>query len=257
MFRVKDFNYNSSMIKHQSLVPRSRMLRLLEEIGHSPVDFTLYIKGKTGKSEIEKELAGVLDRGQIFDELVEKSFQSTTGAVILYGSGRAHVIWPPYPLEDSKRVKGYDVAMYKQLLERDLLLGLVMVRLGHYAVGVFKGETLVEGKAGTGLVHARHHKGGSSANRFARHREKQMEYFFTRIEQHSREILEKYLKEFDYIFYGGARDTLLKLWSQCDFFKRLEGKTVDRLLSLREPRRSNFNEAINEAYSSRIFELVE
>jgi peptide subunit release factor 1 (eRF1) len=233
------------------------MLHWLAETGNNPVDFSLYIKTGTGAGEIEKELVRVLDRGQVLDELAEKSAQSPTGAVIYYGRGSAYVIQPPFPLQEEGLVMGYNAERLRKMLENDLLLGLVLVRLGHYAVGVFKGEVLVEGKAGTGLVHARHHKGGSSANRFARHREKQMEYFFTRIEQHSREILEKHIKGLDHVFYGGTRDTLVKMWKQCGFYKKLEGKVVDRLLALREPRRSNFNEAIAEAYSSRIFELIE
>jgi peptide subunit release factor 1 (eRF1) len=220
-------------------------------------DFTLYIKPGTPKAEIAKVLEGVLDRGQMLDELVEKSFLSPTGAVIFYGSGRARIIWPPFPLLEARLVKEYDGSPLINMLEKDWLLGLVLIRLGRYSIGVFKGEKLIEGKAGTGLVHARHHQGGSSANRFARHREKQMEYFFTRVELHSREILEKYIREFDYVLYGGARDTLLKMWKQCDFYRKLEGKRVDRLLSLREPRRSNFSEAVEEAYSCRMWDIVE
>jgi len=245
------------MFKSQSLLPRARMLRMLEQIGAGPVDFTLYIKAGMGEEEIGKELGSVLDRGQVLDDIVEKSARSTTGAAVFYGRGIARVVLPPFPFHESGLSKGYDGGRLKQVLESDLLLGLVMVRLGQYAIGLFRGEELVEGKAGTGLVHARHHKGGSSANRFARHREKQMEYFFTRVELHSREILEKHIREIDYVFYGGARDTLFKLWRQCNFYQKLEGKKVDRLLALREPRRSNFNEAIAEAYRSNVWEISE
>jgi peptide subunit release factor 1 (eRF1) len=196
------------MLIQQSLLPRSRMPHLLAEISNNPVDFTLYIKSGTSKGDIEKELARKLDRGQIFDELVEKAAQSPTGAVIFYGRGSAYIIHPPFPSQEKDLSMGYEAGRFEKMLQRELLLGLVLVRLGHYAIGVFKGEKLVEGKAGTGLVHARHHKGGSSANRFARHREKQMEYFFTRVELHSREILEKYIRDMDYVLYGGTRDTL-------------------------------------------------
>lgn len=249
--------YNYAMLKSQSLLPRRRMLQLLDETGRQPVDFTLYIKAGTTAGEMEKELAKALDRGMVFDEIVEKAALSATGAVIFYGRGRALVIWPPFPLKESGLSGGYDGERLKKEIEREPLIGLVLVRLGQYAVGIFRGEEMVEGKAGTGLVHARHHKGGSSANRFARHREKQMEYFFTRVEQHSRELLEGHIREIDYFFYGGTRDTLHRLWRQCLFFKKLEDKKVDRLLSLREPRRSNLRDAATEALSSRVFELIE
>lgn len=230
---------------------------MLDDPAPGHTDFTLYIKSGTASGEIERELARVLDRGEMLDVLVQKASQSITGAAVFYGSGRARILLPPFPLEDGGLVMGYSGDRIKDMLQKDLLLGLVLVRLGRYAIGVFKGEKLLEGKAGTGLVHARHHKGGSSANRFARHREKQMEYFFTRVELHSREILEKYLRELDYVFYGGARDTLLRMWKQCHFYTRLEGIKSDRLLTVREPRRSNFAEAVEEAYSCRMLELIE
>ena len=239
------------------MLTRRRMLSLLDEIAAGPLDFTLYIKAGTVKGEIEKDLVKVLDRGVAFDEIVDKMAQSTTGAAVFYTGGRSLVIWPPLPWQESGLTRGYDGERLKKELQKDPLVGLILVRLGHYAIGLFRGEDLIEGKAGTGLVHARHHKGGSSANRFARHREKQMEYFFTRIEQHSRELLEGRLKEIDYIIYGGARDTLLRLWRQCGFYRKLQDKTVDRLLSLREPRRSNLSEAAAEAFSCRVFELIE
>ena len=124
-------------------------------------------------------LLKVLDRGRLLDEVVDKAIKSPTGAAAYYVMGKAYVIWPPFPLTENKVVNGYEPGPLKMILEHDWRLGLVLVRLGHYAIGITTGDTLVEAFAGTGLVHARHHKGGSSSQRFARHREKQMEYFFT------------------------------------------------------------------------------
>ncbi len=100
--------------------------------------------------------------------------------------------------------RSYEPGPLKSMLEKDWKLALILVRLGQWAIGIFEGEKLLDGQAGTGLVHARHHKGGSSANRFARHREKQMEYFFTRIEGHARELLEPHLRS-STIFSTAAR----------------------------------------------------
>jgi hypothetical protein len=51
-------------------------------------------------------------------------------------------------------------------------------------------------------VHSRHRQGGSSAHRFERHREKQIESFFTRVCGHAQEHLEPYLKQLDHVIYG-------------------------------------------------------
>ena len=236
-------------------LPRSRALRWLAELPGPDVAFTLYIGPGTGRAEIEKMLAQVLDRGETLDALAEKAAASPTGAAVLYLMGKGFVIWPPFPLAGGGMHRGFEPGPLRSMLEKDWKLGLILVRLGRYSVGVFQGEKLLAGKAGTGLVHARHHKGGSSANRFARHREKQMEYFFTRVEGHAREILAPYVRSIDYILYGGTRDTLQRMWKQCAFFESLQPKTVDRLISLREPRRSTFEDALEEAYTSTVYEV--
>jgi peptide subunit release factor 1 (eRF1) len=245
------------MLIKQINLTRSQALRWLDKLGSTPPALSIYIKADTGEQEIEKMLGSILDRGEMFDELAAKAAKSATGAVLYYGMDRAYVIWPPFPFADNAVIRGYSCEPLRAMLEKDWHLALVLVRLGQFAIGIFKGEKLIEGKAGTGLVHARHKKGGSSANRFARHRAKQMEYFFTRVEAHAREILEPRLKGIDYILYGGTRDTLLSLQKQCGFFSKLEPKVVGRLLSVREPKRATFEEAVGQAYTSTVFEYEE
>lgn len=241
----------------QTTQTRQQLLHRLEEFNAVPPVLSIYIKRSAKGPEIEKMLVSVLDRGELLDGLITKAAKSTTGAVIFYTMGRACLIWPPFPVVENAIIRGYDYRQIKKMLEHSWRLGLVMVRLGHYAIGVVEGEKLIAAKAGTGLVHARHHKGGSSAHRFERHRDKQIEYFFTRIEVHAREILEPQIKEIDYVFYGGTRATLQTLWKQCRFFGTLQNKVVDRLLSVREPRRSSFEEAVGLVYMSTMFEIKE
>ena len=234
---------------------RSRALRWLEELSGPDGIFTLYVKPGTGRAEIEKLLAQVLDSGEMLDALAEKAVQSPTGSVIFYLRDKGCVFWPPFPVAVTALYRSFEAGALKAMLEKDWKLGLIMVRLGQWAIGIFDGEKLLDGKAGTGLVHARHHKGGSSTNRFARQREKQMEYFFTRIEGHARQIIEPHFKELNYVIYGGARDTLLRMQKQCRFFGSLESRVVDRLLSVREPRRSAFEQAVGQAYTSALYEF--
>jgi peptide subunit release factor 1 (eRF1) len=55
-------------------------------------------------------------------------------------------------------------------VRRTRLVGVLLVRLGGHASGVFDGIELVDSKVGSRLVHGRHRKGGSSARRFERRR---------------------------------------------------------------------------------------
>ncbi len=56
---------------------------------------------------------------------------------------------------------------------RERRVGVLLVRLGGYACGVFEGDRLVASKVGARLVHGRSAAGGQSQQRFARRRENQ------------------------------------------------------------------------------------
>jgi Actinobacteria/chloroflexi VLRF1 release factor len=56
---------------------------------------------------------------------------------------------------------------------RERLVGVLLVRLGGHAAGVFHGTELLDSKVGRRNVHGRHKKGGSSQRRFERRREEQ------------------------------------------------------------------------------------
>src|SRR6185503_20294516 len=79
------------------------------------------------------------------------------------------------PLDDASAGErdGFDPAPLLEHVARERTVGVVLVRLGGYAVGIFEGRELRASKVGSRLVHGRHRAGGSSANRFARRRQNQ------------------------------------------------------------------------------------
>jgi peptide subunit release factor 1 (eRF1) len=83
---------------------------------------------------------------------------------------------PPFPpLAEAVRGAraGFDPAPLLDHVRCERTVGVLLVRLGGHAAGVFEGERLVDSKVGSRLVHGRHRKGGSSSGRFARRREGQ------------------------------------------------------------------------------------
>jgi peptide subunit release factor 1 (eRF1) len=68
---------------------------------------------------------------------------------------------------------GFDPIPLLEHVARERVVGVLLVRLGGHAAGVFEGARLVDSKVGSRLVHGRHRKGGSSSGRFARRREGQ------------------------------------------------------------------------------------
>lgn len=185
------------------------------------------------------------------DQLIGRS---PTGAVLFWGEARKCLVLPPFPITARHMAHGYDVTALRSLLDNDHLIAIVLVRLGAYSIGICRGEELVDSKTGTGLVHARHKKGGSSQGRFARHREKQIEQFLIRVCSHVLEHLQPHARSLDYLVYGGARTTILLLRNQCPFLHQFDDRMLRALLDIPDPRQAILERAVGTVWSTDIIE---
>jgi peptide chain release factor subunit 1 len=199
----------------------------------------------------------LLDTRTVPDDISKSIADSPTGAILFWGPHHRYLVMPPFPINEERSSNICEIEPLRALLQQELLIGLVLVRMGAYGIGVVQGEKLISSKVGTGLVHARHRQGGSSSHRFERHREKQVETFFTRICGHTREQLEPYARQLQYVIYGGTKETLLDFRKQCHFLHQFDNRTLDLLLNIREPKQSGLHEAIQEAWSSRVIQWDE
>jgi peptide subunit release factor 1 (eRF1) len=239
---------------------KQRLLSLLDELEAAEGPATsLYVSSDLPLPEVEKTLRAPLGPGieEAMSDIDEAVARSKTGAVIFWGEQGKYLALPPFPIKEILFSSGYDVEPLRSLLQQELTVALILLRLGAYAVGVFEGEKLLSSKVGTGLVHSRHRQGGSSAHRFERHREKQMEYFFTRVCGHVREYLEPHLQQLDYVIYGGERHTLLSFRKQCEFLQQLDDRVLSTMLNVREPKQATLEAAIRQAWSSTIIQWQE
>ncbi len=230
------------------------MLHLLDELEAAEGPATsLYIPHDLPAPEVEKAFRVPLGQGieEAMPDIADAMARSKTGEVIFWGAENKYLVLPPFPLKDKLFASGYDVEPLRSLLQQERIVALVLLRLGVYAVGVFQGERLLSSKVGTGLVHSRHRQGGSSAHRFERHRDKQIESFFTRVCTHVQERLEPY--RLDYVIYGGERHTVLSFRKQCEFLRQFDGRTLERPLNVREPKQATLEAAISQVWSSEVF----
>lgn len=233
------------------------MLGFLDELAVASGEArSLYLPPKQSSTEVGELLAEVTG-DEIPSDLIEPMVSSLTGAVLFWGKARKILVLPPFPLNEKYLTNGYEVEPLRRMLERELKVALVLVRLGAYAIGVARDETLISAKAGTGLVHARHKKGGSSQGRFARHREKQIEQFLSRVCGRVREQLEPDNKTVDYLVYGGARTTISLLKKQCPFLGQFEDRVLRLLLSIERPCRVALEDSVTDVWSSRVTEWRE
>jgi peptide subunit release factor 1 (eRF1) len=160
-------------------------------------------------------------------------------------------------MTDNAIFAGHITGPLVDLLQRDRLIGIVLVRLGNYAVGVYRGETRVRSKVGTGLVHGRHRQGGSSAARFRRHREKQIEQFLIRVCEKTGEYLGPYFDTLDHALFGGAWTTIEMLLKQCPLLRRLEDRALPPLLDIPDPKQAILEATVRRLWSSRVIEWEE
>lgn len=230
------------------------ILRICKLYNSSPGAWSFYLPPGSPDNLIAPYLKQQLTLEQT-EDCLNRIDKSSTGSVILWGEAGRYLIEPPFPVPEPHNFDRYEVKPLQNLLETERTIAVILVRLGSYAIGIFKGEMLISSKVGTGNVHQRHRQGGSSSHRFERHREKQMEYFFTRIETHAKEHLVPVTRELNYLVYGGNRFTILALLKQSDFLRRFNAKVLPHRLNIREPHQATLEAAISEIYSSQIIEF--
>jgi len=231
---------------------RRRLLGLLGEVEAASGEAgSLYLPPDCPPDEVN-ELAAKLPGLQEALPDLAPFLNSPAGAAVFWGEPYRMVVLPPFPVRGKAIFAGYFAEPLKSMLETEFTIGMVLLRLGAYAVGVFEGEKLVSSKVGTGLVHARHRQGGSSAARFRRHREKQAESFFGRVCGHMREHLEPYLSRIDYMVYGGEKFTLGAFQEECAFSEQLAERVLPYRLDIRHPKQAMLEAAIEQVWTSRV-----
>jgi len=243
------------LVSRRFFLSRAKMLGFLDEL--ETTDSTaksLYIPSGLSYLEAEDLLKEALEAPDIAANMTELAVSSATGAVIFWGPSRKCLISPPFPITEKYFTQGYAVEPLRALLRHDFSVALILVRLGAYAVGLCRGESLIASKVGTGLVHRRHKKGGSSQQRFRRHREKQIESFLNRVCCHVKEKLESQVRTLDYLVYGGARTTILSLQKRCSFLQQFDNRTPAPLLNIPDPGQAVLEAAMERVWSSNLVE---
>jgi peptide subunit release factor 1 (eRF1) len=234
-------------------VKRSRMTEFLDRLEESieSVKSSVYLPPNFSVNEIQQIILSPLP-----DTIVEIAAGSVTGAVIFTGRESHTMVLPPFPLKERVIFSYCMTGPLRELLAKDHIIGLVLVHLGTYAVGVCKGDVLVSSKVGTGLVHGRTRKGGSSSRRFQRRRENQAREFLERVCSHAEEHLQPYEKTLDYLVYGGPYQTVLQLRKECPLLKTFEGRTL-QVIDVPALRQKVLEAAVTRIWSSRIIEWGE
>jgi hypothetical protein len=143
---------------------------------------------------------------------------------------------PPFPpLADAGVRPGFDPRSLLEHVRRKRVVGVILVRLGGYATGVFTGRRLVASKVGRRPVHGRHRAGGSSQRRFERRREGQAREALAAAAGAAAGVLLQHRRDLDAVVLGGDRRALATVLDD-PRLRPLAPLVVERVLTVPDPR---------------------
>jgi hypothetical protein len=151
---------------------------------------------------------------------------------------------PPFPagwVAAGRVSAGLDPAQYADAIAAHALaprtVGVLLVRLGGYAAGVYTGSppVLAASKTGSRLVHGRSAAGGWSQHRFARRREKQAEEALQAAASAAVEVFGRWAAGLDAVVLGGDKRAAAALRDDPRLVPYLD-LAVERFLTVPDPR---------------------
>jgi hypothetical protein len=187
--------------------------------------------------------------------MVRQAPESGTGTVLFLGESAAMAVAPPFPVGEDAVAEGFDPAPLVDILTEDLTVGVVLLRLGRYAVGVVRREKLVASKSGSRYVKNRHRKGGSSQHRFERSRQRLVRELFDKACQTARDVFEPGEGRLDYLLLGGERHTVADFEKRCGYFRRCRVEVLRRRLEVDRPGKVALEKIHREVWKSRVYEF--
>jgi hypothetical protein len=243
------------------LYTRTGLHRFLASLEDSVKDcVTVYIMPASFPDFIESLRLGIKYDTQVAEireaarteAVIHSAKKYGTGAAIFWsGTGKQFVL-PAFPIARNEVSEGtFDASALRQTLDRKYSIGVVMVTWGWYALGIFDGSDLVEYKIGTGYIHKKHKKGGSSQKRFARRTEEQKKDFLRRVSNRIEERFGSYLP--DHIFFGGNRLILKPLIQESRYLQTRTDKISPRILNVRYANREALAGSLAEINKSLVF----
>jgi hypothetical protein len=216
---------------------------------------TLYITPHEWPTLLDElEIPGYED---YFEEMViARRIKSITGIAIFWDDERGrYAIVPPFPVRATQVLEGFHPSPLREILSMELVLGIVLLRRGPYALGVFDGSRLVSSKCGKRYVLPMHRKGGMSAARFSRLRSAQVQRLYKEVAKQVELKFKPYEKRIDWIFLGGDRIACKQFVKLCPFLQKLEYRISGRFLAVRKPSRESLEKILNEVWKSRVYEF--
>ncbi len=244
------------------IVSAATVLRALDELQRAAPD-----AGQTASRYIPSTLPAAGETVAPASDECESFWQSaleTAGAPVLssktgvaaFRAGNAGLaVLPTLPLRSGGSADGIDAAPLQELLASEYTVGVALLRLGRYAIGVYQGKRLLVSKTDTRYVKGRHHAGGTSQRRFQRVREQQIHRLYVKASGILTEQWRPFQGQLDYAALGGEAATIAGFVKECRLLQTLSPITLPRRLDVREPNRAALQQAGAMLYECQVYPL--
>ena len=198
-------------------------------------------------------LTGQVSEALATDAVSREARSYGTGAVILWSESENRlIILPPFAVPEDKVLWGRpETMLLRSESQKERIVGVVLITWGSYAIGVFKGDSLVESKIGTGYIHKRHRKGGRSEKRFARRTVEQKNDFLRKVANRVEERFRG--QSVEQFYFGGNRLILKPLLQECPYLESQVSRMSKRVLPVRYADREALLQSIEDVNKSVVF----
>jgi hypothetical protein len=164
--------------------------------------------------------------------------ETRPGRVTFTGADGATVVAePPFPpLAGPQAIVGaFEPDALVAHAARNRVVGVLLVRLGGYAAGVFNGKRLVDSKVGQRPVHGRNSAGGQSQKRYERRRDGQSRVAHDAAADAGAGVLLHHFDDLDAVILGGDKLALGAVLED-PRLRKLSRLTTERVLDVPDPR---------------------
>ena len=234
-------------------IGKNGVLGLLDDLdAEGCIASALISAGTLAERESAHRLLGPYLESSMAMQVIEVAGNSDTGVAIFVSTERIVAVQPPVPLTTDARASGMLSKPLRELLGLSPVIGVVLLRLGRYAIGVLRGDKLIATKTDSRYMKNRHRAGGQSQRRFARSRERLIRELYDKTCEVTRGIFEPYIGEMEHVMLGGERGTLDGFVKRCRLMRDLESKTLSRQLSVQRPDQRALEGIAYEVWKSRV-----
>lgn len=220
---------------------------------------TLYVPADGGDNSAAIAALAQDRRGPAWIDALQRAgnraFRSETGIAAFRVGNAGLALLPPFPLDTAWLGASIHDRPLLNLLAAQFTVGVALVRLGRYAIAVYRGQRLLESKTDTRYVKSKHHAGGTSQRRFRRVRENQIHRLYSEAAQVLHRQWHPYLDRMDYVVLGGEAATVNGFVKECPMLARLAPIALKRRLDVREPNRAALDAVGAMLYQCRIYPL--